>query len=69
MKLLEVGSVFAQYWLMFDVRQRKATNLADKVFCEVAKIIWPWHVRVTEEVLILVLGVVTIPKEQLEQME
>ena len=40
-----------------------------KVLREVAEIIRPWHVRMTEKIWFGLLGVVTIAQEQLEQVE
>ena len=45
------------------------TYLPYEVFGEVAKVIRPWYIRVTEQVLIWVLGFITVPKEQLEKVE
>ena len=45
------------------------TYLPYEVFGEVAKVIRPRYIRVTEQVLIWVLWFITVPKEQLEEVE
>lgn len=55
--------------LTHHFRDQCATYLPNEIFRKVAEVVRPRNVRMREQVLIWVLGFVTIPEEQLEEME
>ena len=45
------------------------TNLPDKVFRNVAEVIWSWHIGMAEQICLWIFRLVAISEEQLEKVE
>ena len=45
------------------------TDFSDEILRNVAEVVWPRDVGVVEQILIWVLRLITIPEEQLEEVE